>query len=122
MAMFERWQISSMRLCVQTSEMGCLRVFMASVKLPWTRVWEVLWRAIPDPLTDGRLLLALDDSINPKTGKKVFGCQSTFDHAAKDNQSRYVWAQTLVTVGLLKVIHGRWSCVPGRSTVRLHRP
>jgi hypothetical protein len=86
--------------------------FMASVKLPWTRVWEVLWRAIPDPLTDGRLLLALDDSINPKTGKKVFGCQSTFDHAAKDNQSRYVWAQTLVTVGLLKVIHGRWSCVP----------
>ena len=86
--------------------------FMASVKLRWEALWVVLWRAIPDPLTDGRLLLALDDSINPKTGRKVFGCQSTFDHAAKTNQSRYPWAQTIVTVGLLKVIHGRWCCLP----------
>ncbi len=86
--------------------------FMASVKLPWARVWAVLWRAIPDPLTDGRLLLVLDDSINPKTGTKVFACQTSFDHAAKTNQSRYPWAQTIVTVGLLKVIHGRWCCLP----------
>ena len=86
--------------------------FMASVKLRWAEVWEVLWRAIPDPLTDGRLLLALDDSINPKTGRKVFACQTTFDHAAKTNQSQYPWAQTIVTVGLLKQIHGRWSCLP----------
>ena len=86
--------------------------FMASVKLPWERLWARLWCAIPDPLTDGRLLLALDDSINPKTGKKVFACQTTFDHAAKINQTRYPWAQTVVTVGLLKLIHGRWSCLP----------
>jgi hypothetical protein len=85
---------------------------MASVKLRWKEVWEVLWRAIPDPLTDGRLMLALDDSVNPKTGRKVFACQTTFDHAAKTNQSRYPWAQTIVTVGLLKQIHGRWSCLP----------
>jgi hypothetical protein len=86
--------------------------FMASVKLRWEALWVVLWRAIPDPLTDGRLLLALDDAINPKTGRKVCGCQSTFDHAAKTNQSRYPWAQTIVTVGLLQVIHGRWCCLP----------
>jgi hypothetical protein len=86
--------------------------FMASVKLPWTRIWAVLWRAIPDPLTDGRLLLVLDDSINPKTGTKVFACQRSFDHAAKTNQSRFPWAQTIVTLGLLKVIHGRWCCLP----------
>ena len=86
--------------------------FMASVKLPWTRVWAVLWRAIPEPLTDGRLLVVLDDSINPKTGTKVFACQRSFDHAAKTNQSRFPWAQTIVTVGLLKVIHGRWCCLP----------
>jgi hypothetical protein len=86
--------------------------FMASVKLPWTRVWESLWKAIPNPLCDGRLLLALDDSINPKTGKKIFACQTTFDHAAKTNQTRWPWAQTIVTVGLLKQIHGRWSCLP----------
>jgi hypothetical protein len=39
-------------------------------------------------LVAGRLLLALDDSINPKTGRKIFACQRTFDHAAKSNQSR----------------------------------
>ena len=86
--------------------------FMASVKLPWDAVWEALWRAIPSPLVAGRLLLALDDSINPKTGKKIFACQRTFDHAAKSNQTRWPWAQSIVTVGLLKPIHGRWSCIP----------
>jgi hypothetical protein len=86
--------------------------FMASVKLPWEAVWETLWQAIPSPLVDGRLVLALDDSINPKTGKKIFACQRTFDHAAKTNQTRWPWAQTLVTLGLLKPIHGRWSCIP----------
>ena len=50
--------------------------FMASVKLRWKEVWEVLWRAIPDPLTDGRLMIGLDDSVNAKTGRKVFACQT----------------------------------------------
>jgi len=86
--------------------------FMASVKLPWEAVWETLWRAIPQPLVAGRLLLALDDSINPKTGRHIFACQRTFDHAAKPNQTRWPWAQTLVTVGLLIPIHGRWCCLP----------
>jgi hypothetical protein len=86
--------------------------FMASVKLPWDAVWEALWRAIPSPLVAGRLLLALDDSINPKTGKKIFACQRTFDHAAKSNQTRWPWAQTIVRVGLLKPIHGRRCCIP----------
>jgi hypothetical protein len=85
--------------------------FMASTKLPWERLWHLLWRCIPSPLSDGRMLLALDDSINPKTGKKIFACQRTFDHAAKTNQRRYPWAQTILTVGLLKKIHGRWSCL-----------
>jgi hypothetical protein len=35
--------------------------FMASVKLPWEALWETWWRAIPSPLVEGRLLLALDD-------------------------------------------------------------
>ena len=67
---------------------------------------------IPDPNTDGRLLLALDDYINPKTGKKIFGCANVFDHAAKLNQSKFPWAQNIVAVGLLKVIKGRWACLP----------
>ncbi|WP_419591467.1 hypothetical protein, partial [Thiolapillus sp.] len=40
----------------------------------------------------GRLLIALDDFINPKVGRQIFGCETIFDHAAKANQSRYPWA------------------------------
>lgn len=86
--------------------------FMASPKIPWERLWRTLWRMIPRPLTQGRLLLALDDYINPKTGKKIFGCANIFDHAAKQNQSKYPWAQNIVTVGLLKIVKGRWACLP----------
>lgn len=85
---------------------------MASPKIPWNRLWQALWKTIPCPQTDGRLLLALDDSINPKTGKKIFGCDNVFDHAAKQNQSRYPWAQNIVAIGLLKIVKGRWACLP----------
>jgi len=67
---------------------------------------------IPDPLSDGRLLVALDDFINSKTGRKIFGCSHIFDHAFKTNQSKYPWAQNVVLVGLLKRIKGRWACLP----------
>ena len=86
--------------------------FMASPKIPWKGLWQTLWKMIPDPLTDGRLLLALDDCINPKTGKKIFGCDKVFDHAAKQNQSKYPWAQNIVAIGLLKTVKGRWACLP----------
>ena len=67
---------------------------------------------IPEPETNQRLLVALDDFINPKTGKNIFGCASVFDHAAKQNQSKYPWAQNIVSIGLLKMIKGRWACLP----------
>ena len=86
--------------------------FMASPKLPWERLWETVWRIIPNPLTDGRLLIALDDFINPKTGRKIFACSHVFDHAAKLNQAKYPWAQNVVSIGLLKLIKDRWSCLP----------
>jgi len=86
--------------------------FMASSKLPWENLWIALWKLIPNPLTDGRLLLVLDDFINTKVGKKVFGCSHVFDHAAKTNQSKYPWAQCVTSTGLLKKIKGRWACLP----------
>ena len=86
--------------------------FMASPKIPWQRLWQCLWKMIPAPLTDDRLIVALDDYINPKTGKKIFGCSKVFDHAAKLNQSRYPWAQNIVAIGLLKIVKGRWACLP----------
>ncbi len=86
--------------------------FMASPKIPWGRLWSRVWKMIPSPQTNGRLLIALDDFINPKTGKKIFGCANVFDHAAKQNQSKYPWAQNIVSIGLLKMIKGRWACLP----------
>ena len=71
-----------------------------------------MWSLIPSPATKGRLLLALDDTINPKTGKKIFGCAPFFDHAAKINQSKYPWSQNIVSIGLLKMVKGRWACLP----------
>jgi DDE superfamily endonuclease len=85
--------------------------FMASSTLPWQDLWQTVWGLIPSPETDGRLLVALDDSINPKVGKNIFGCETVFDHAAKANQSKYPWAQNMVSVGLLKSIKGRWACL-----------
>ncbi len=86
--------------------------FMASPKIPWSRLWARVWKMIPEPKHKGHLLLALDDFINPKTGKNIFGCANVFDHAAKQNQSKYPWAQNIVSIGLLKMIKGRWACLP----------
>ncbi len=85
--------------------------FMASSSLPWIGLWHSVWGLIPSPATDGRLLVAMDDCINPKVGKNIFGCETIFDHAAKANQSRYPWAQNMVAVGLLKRVKGRWACL-----------
>jgi hypothetical protein len=86
--------------------------FMGSPKIPWNRLWPRLWSMIPEPETNSRLILALDDYINAKIGKKIFGCAKVFDHAAKQNQSHYPWAQNIVSIGLLKMIKGRWACLP----------
>src|SRR5918996_5260676 len=58
--------------------------FMASPKIPWKGLWQLLWRLIPEPTVEGRLLVALDDSIN-KTGRQIFGCGFFHDHTAKLN-------------------------------------
>jgi len=86
--------------------------FMASHQLPWNHLWLALWHLIPEPSTEGRLLIALDDSINNKTGRKIFGCGFFHDHTAKCNQPTYPWSQNVVTIGLLKRVKRRWSCLP----------
>jgi SRSO17 transposase len=45
-------------------------------------------------------------------GKNIFACEAVFDHAAKANQAKYVWAQNFVCVGLLKMVKNRWACLP----------
>ena len=85
---------------------------MASPKIPWDKLWPRVWKMIPEPLVNGRLTLVVDDYINPKTGTHIFGCDHFFDHAAKQNQSSYPWAQNIVALGLLKKIKGRWASLP----------
>ena len=85
---------------------------MASPKIPWERLWRVIWSLISEPRVDGRLLVALDDSINNKSGRNIFGCGFFHDHTAKLNQPAYPWSQNIVCIGLLKIIKGRWSGLP----------
>lgn len=96
-------------LDIQQSRFYC---FMGSDQLPWDKLWSMVWSKVREPQTEGRLLLALDDFINPKTGQKIFGCGRFFDHAAKGNQKDYPWSQCVVNVGLLKQIKHRWAYLP----------
>ena len=86
--------------------------FMASPTLPWKKLWQVMWGMIPKPVTVGRIIVALDDSINTKTGKNIFGCGHFHDHAAKGNQTLYPWSQCILAIGLLKKVKNRWACLP----------
>lgn len=86
--------------------------FMGSTTLPWKALWKTMWGLIPSPLTEKRIIVALDDSINPKSGRKVFGCAHFHNHAAKGNQSSYPWAQCILAIGLLKKVKSRWACLP----------
>ena len=86
--------------------------FMGSPRLPWERLWRVMWGLIPDPTVAGRLFIALDDSINPKSGRSIFGCGFFHNHATKGNESSYPWSQCIVVIGLLKQVKSRWVCIP----------
>ncbi len=50
--------------------------FMAYSTVPWQKLWQTVWGLIPSPETEGRLLVALNDWINPKIGKNIFGCET----------------------------------------------
>ncbi len=86
--------------------------FMASTTLPWKSLWRTMWGLIPEPTTDERILVALDDSINPKSGRKIFGCGHFHDHATKGSLNSYPWSQCILAVGLLKKVKSRWACLP----------
>lgn len=86
--------------------------FMASSTLPWKGLWQTMWGMIPSPATEERIIVALDDSINPKSGRKIFGCAHFHDHAKKENQNSYPWSQCILAIGLLKKVKSRWACLP----------
>lgn len=65
-----------------------------------------------DILTEGKLVLAADDSTYGKSGKKIEGSATHFDHAAKLNSSKYIWGHCRVVTGILSLVKGRWAFLP----------
>lgn len=65
-----------------------------------------------DVLTEGKILLAADDTIYGKSGTKIEGAATHFDHAAKQNSSKYIWGHCRVATGILSMIKGRWAFLP----------
>lgn len=65
-----------------------------------------------DILTEGKLVLAADDSTYGKSGKKIEGSATHFDHAAKLNSSKYLWGHCRVVTGILSLVKGRWAFLP----------
>jgi len=88
-------------------------LFLASAMIKWDLILcSVLHLLGENILTDGLLMLIVDDTTYGKTGKKISGCQTHFDHAAKLNHSKWLFGHCRVIVGLQLVVHGRWACLP----------
>jgi len=77
--------------------------------LIWMRVAELLR---PYVLVAGRLLIALDDTTYGKSGRRISGCDTHFDHSGKHNVSRWIFGHCRVVAGLLCWCQGRWACLP----------
>ena len=87
--------------------------FLESSSIKWLAMWHFLAQFIrPFAFTEDRILLALDDTSYGKTGKKIQGCATHFDHANKVNASPYIFGHCRVVAGVLTFVHGRWACLP----------
>lgn len=51
-------------------------------------------------------------AIDPDAPHRIPHLQPVTHHLTTQPRHPYPWAQTIVTVGLLRVIHGRWACLP----------
>ena len=88
-------------------------LFLAAAKIKWDLILiKILELLGPQMLTDGLLMLIVDDTTYGKSGKKISGCQTHFDHAAKLNCSKWIFGHCRVIVGLQLLVHGRWACLP----------
>lgn len=60
------------------------------------------------------LTFALDDTLVPKYGTKIFGRGCHFDHASKPNTPRYILGHNWVVLGLLYHwdLFSKWICFP----------
>jgi SRSO17 transposase len=87
--------------------------FLNCSTLPWNKIRLSLIQTMGNNvLTEGKILLAADDTIYGKSGTKIEGAATHFDHAAKQNSSKYIWGHCRVATGILSMIKGRWAFLP----------
>jgi hypothetical protein len=87
--------------------------FLGSPKIKWEEIIKIVIGKIGRRiLTADRLILVADDTSYGKTGRKISGCQTHFDHASKLNSSKWLFGHCRVLIGVLIFIHGRWACLP----------
>ncbi len=88
-------------------------LFLAAAKIKWDLILGSILELLGEKLlTGGLLMLIVDDTTYGKTGKKISGCETHFDHAAKLNHSKWIFGHCRVIVGLQLLVHGRWACLP----------
>jgi len=100
-------------------------MFLNSKLINWTRIWARVADMVRDHgAVAGRLLVALDDTTYGKSGRKIDGCDTHFDHSSKMNVSRWLFGHCRVVAGLLTQCHGRWACLlmAQQNFVRLKEP
>lgn len=84
-----------------------------SAKISWDNIrGQVITLMGEQAFTKGKLIIALDDSTYGKSGKKIEGAATHFDHAAKQNSSSYLWGHCRVVTGVLCMIKNRWAFLP----------
>lgn len=87
--------------------------FLNSGKIRWKCIWRKVFQLLGEKIIhEGRLLVALDDTTYGKSGKKIYGCNHHYDHAAKLNSSKYMLGHCRVVIGIMQLVHGRWACLP----------
>ena len=87
--------------------------FLNSCNIPWSKIRLRSIRMMGEQsFTEGKLIIATDDSSYGKSGKKIQGAATHFDHAAKLNSSKYLWGHCRVATGILSMIKGRWAFLP----------
>jgi hypothetical protein len=60
------------------------------------------------------LVFALDDTLVPKYGRKIFGRACHFDHASRPNRPKYILGHNWVVMGLVHYCRpfSKWLCFP----------
>lgn len=78
------------------------------------------------PLAEGKngknLFLPLDSTFSKKSGKKMDGVDSFFDHSTKPNTPKYIWGHCIFLLGVLyRLPILGWMCFPFLASIYLRK-